>query len=304
MTKSKHSLPKSWRKKMIQVINLTKSFSKHLVLDSMNITISDGTIFGLIGINGAGKSTLMRIISGVTTPDSGYIQIDGKPLHDASKSRKDIFYLSDNPPHGNFTTFNQLYDLYNVFYAMNKDIFTEILNLFGLDPSITLSKQSKGMKRQGYLALAFATNAKYLLLDEVFDGLDPQARLKFRKYLMKEINHDRIIIISSHSLRELEDVCDSFGMIENGQFKNFGNIDETLSTLKKYRIILNDEHQPYLKDGYRFMHTKKEGRVVTLIENQGLDINNIVLSENILAIDKLDMTFEEYFIISQKEDTL
>lgn len=285
---------------MIKITDLTKSFSNHLVLDSMNITILEGTIFGLIGINGAGKSTLMRLISGVSTPDSGQIEVDGLLLDDSSASRKNIFYLSDNPPHGNFTTLNQLYELYDIFYPMNKTVFAEILGLFNLNPDTPLSKQSKGMKRQGYLAIAFATGAKYLLFDEVFDGLDPQARLKFRKYLMKEINHDRIIIISSHSLRELEDVCDSFGMIENGQFKKFGNIDETLSSTKKYRIILKDENEPYLKNNDAFFHTKKDGRVITLIGNPNLDIKSLLYGENILAMDELDMTFEEYFIISQE----
>ena len=155
---------------MIKITDIKKSFDKKVVLNQMSIDIQIGTVFGLIGVNGSGKSTLLRLLSGVYMPDEGSIEIDSIPLTDGYNARKDIFYLSDNPPHGNFTTFKDLYDLYQAFYQMDIQIFHEVLDMFHLDANIELSKCSKGMKRQGYLALAFATNAKYLLLDEAFDG--------------------------------------------------------------------------------------------------------------------------------------
>lgn len=284
---------------MIRIKDLKKSYDNKYVLDCMDIEIKPGTIFGLIGINGSGKSTLLRLISGVMHPDDGVIEINGQKLTDDLEDRKDIFYLSDNPPHGHFTTFDNLYDLYNVFYPMNRLIFNEVLGMFNLESSLELSKCSKGMKRQGYIALAFATEAKYLLLDEAFDGLDPVSRLKFRKYMMSTFNEDRIIIISSHSLRELEDVCDSFGIIDNGKFKTYGNITDIISKVKKYRIIATDIQKAVLKNPEDFIHYKTDGRVITVYENNQKDIKTLLREENVLAIDVLDMTFEEYFMIQE-----
>lgn len=284
---------------MIKINNLRKSYDQNVVLNSMNIEIRPGTIFGLIGINGSGKSTLLRLISGVIQPDEGSIEINGQLLTDSLEERINIFYLPDNPAHGQFTTFEHLFELYNVFYSMNRTVFNEVLELFNLESNLELTKCSKGMKRQGYIALAFATEAKYLLLDEAFDGLDPVSRLKFSKYLMKSFDEDKIIIISSHSLRELEDICDSFGIIDRGHFKTYGNITDAVSKVIKYRIIASDIEKPVLKNKDDFIHSKRDGRVVTAYLNNQKDIKGLILEENILALDQLDMTFEEYFMIQE-----
>ena len=285
---------------MIKINNLKKVFDNKTVLSEMSINIDSGTIFGLIGSNGSGKSTLLRLLSGVISPDGGSIEIENIILSDEVSLRHKIFYLSDNPPHGNFTTFNDLYELYSMFYSMDESIYKEILNMFNLDAGLELSKCSKGMKRQGYLALAFATNAKYLLLDEAFDGLDPKARLKFRQYLMKQFDEDKIIIISSHSLRELEDVCDSFGLIDNGHFISYGNISEVISHVKKYRVISSHTDHKVYNNEADFLHIKKDGRVYTLFEHHNRDIHDLLIKEHVLAVDALEMTFEEYFIIQDK----
>lgn len=285
---------------MIKITDIKKSFDKKVVLNQMSIDIQIGTVFGLIGVNGSGKSTLLRLLSGVYMPDEGSIEIDSIPLTDGYNARKDIFYLSDNPPHGNFTTFKDLYDLYQAFYQMDIQIFHEVLDMFHLDANIELSKCSKGMKRQGYLALAFATNAKYLLLDEAFDGLDPKSRLKFRKYLMKNFDDERIVIISSHSLRELEDVCDSFGLIDNGHFKSYGNISQIVSQIKKYRIIASDINMQVFKNLEDFTYYKQDGRVFTVFEQNGKSIESLLHMDNVLAVDALEMSFEEYFMIQDE----
>ena len=107
-------------------------------------------------------------------------------------------------------TIKDLSQLYQVFYPFDETLFYAILKQFNLDEKMTLHHISKGMKRQAYLACAFASKAKYLLLDEVFDGLDPVARLKFKKLMIEHSDIDLIFILTSHSLRELEDICDSF----------------------------------------------------------------------------------------------
>lgn len=285
---------------MIKITNLNKRFGHKEVIKNMNFEIRPGTIFGLIGINGAGKSTLLRLLSGVLTPETGDIFLDDISIHRHPEIKKNLFYLSDNPPYASFTTLSDMKQIYKPFYDFDDAVFDEILKLFSLNEKEVISKFSKGMRRQGYLALAFASGAKYLLFDEVFDGLDPQARLKFKQYMIKHQRDEQIIVITSHSLRELEDICDSFGMIDDGHFKKFGQIDFELNKVRKFQIILKDIRSPYLKEKLNYIYEKKDNRVMTLIvENLAGHIDDYLLASNILAADELPITFEEFFIISQ-----
>ncbi len=159
------------------------------------------------------------------------------------------------------------------------------------------------MKRQGYIALAFASGAKYLLLDEVFDGLDPAARLKFKKLMISDEHKDKIIIVTSHSLRELEDICDSFGMIDEGHFKRFGELDSELNKIKKYQIILNDLLEVNLDRSLaKALYHHQNGRILTLVINSSEHIDDYISSDLYHVADELPISFEEYFMITQKGD--
>ena len=286
---------------MIEIKKLYKSFGNHSVLKDVNLTLEKGTIFGLIGINGAGKSTLLRLIMGVLRPDAGEIEIDQKSIIEDNDLKKSIFYLSDQPPFNHQMTFRNLADLYKVFYPFEEDTFQSILSIFSLNENINLSQISKGMKRQGYIALAFASGAKYLLLDEVFDGLDPAARLKFKKLMLSEQHEDKIIVITSHSLRELEDICDSFGMIDEGYFKKFGNLDFELNKLIKYQIILKDTTPVDIsnhEDGPVYIN--QDGRVLTIVIDINHQLDQYIKNDLYHVADELPISFEEYFMINQK----
>jgi acetoin utilization transport system ATP-binding protein len=286
---------------MIEVKGLYKSFNKHSVLKDINLKLEKGTIFGLIGINGAGKSTFLRLIMGILQPDCGEIKIDKKSILENNSLKQTIFYLSDHPPFNNQMTFRNLADLYKVFYPFEEDTFKSILNLFSLDENINLSQISKGMKRQGYIALAFASGAKYLLLDEVFDGLDPSARLKFKKLMISLEQKDKIIIITSHSLRELEDICDSFGMIDEGYFKRYGNLDFELNKLIKYQIILKDVAPIKLLDQNNVpIYIHQDGRILTVVFDSNHQLDQYIDKEIYHVADELSISFEEYFMINQK----
>jgi ABC-2 type transport system ATP-binding protein len=170
---------------------------------------------------------------------------------------------------------------------------------------MSLSHISKGMKRQAYIAAAFASNAKYLLLDEVFDGLDPVARLKFKKLMIDTASVDKIFILTSHSLRELEDICDSFGIIDEGYFKRFGHLSEEISKLTKYQIILKDT-TPYSfhSNTHHVLFKQQEGRVLTLIvEGSHSPIEEIIGTSHYHVIDELSISFEEYFMVYQGGET-
>ena len=288
---------------MIEVKNIYKSFDEHLVLKELNLTLEKGTIFGLIGINGAGKSTFLRLIMGIIKPDQGDIKIDGKSVLFHDDIKKHLFYLSDQPPFNHQMTFKDLADLYKVFYPFEDETFISILAMFGLNMHQNLSQISKGMKRQGYIALAFASGAKYLLLDEVFDGLDPAARLKFKKLMISEHHKDKIIMITSHSLRELEDICDSFGMIDEGYFKRFGELDSELNKVKKYQIILNDLIELNLNRSLaKVLYHNQNGRILTLVIKSNEHLDDYISNDLYHVADELPISFEEYFMITQKGD--
>ena len=202
---------------MINIMNLVKSFNDKKVLDNLNISIEDGTVFGLIGINGAGKSTLLRLISGVYSQDLGIVEVGGECVFENEKIKKDIIYVSDDPYFPFSSTIKSLKVFYSSFYNLNEDLYQKYLSMFNLKENALISSFSKGMKRQVSLLFAMAISPKYLLLDECFDGLDPLVRLNFKKALTELIQDKKItVIISSHNLKELEDICDSFGILENG----------------------------------------------------------------------------------------
>jgi ABC-2 type transport system ATP-binding protein len=286
---------------MIEIKKVYKSFGDHSVLRDVNLKLEKGTIFGLIGINGAGKSTLLRLIMGILRPDAGEIEIDQKSILVDNDLKKSVFYLSDQPPFNHQMTFRDLAELYKVFYPFEEATFRAILNMFSLNESINLSQISKGMKRQGYIALAFASGAKYLLLDEVFDGLDPAARLKFKKLMLSEEHQDKIIIVTSHSLRELEDICDSFGMIDEGHFKRYGNLDFELNKLIKYQIILKDTTPVnMINPNHEPIYIHQDGRVLTIVIDVNDQLDQYIQSEFYHVADELPISFEEYFMINQK----
>ena len=286
---------------MINVTNLNKSFGDLHVLKNINLTLEKGTIFGLVGINAAGKSTFLRLLSGVLLPESGNVYIDEIELGENQELRKNVFYLSNQPTYTLHMTIKDLKELYKVFYPFDDQTFQSILDLFNLSEQMILNRISKGMKRQAYIAAAFASNAKYLLLDEVFDGLDPVARLKFKKLMIDSASADKIFVLTSHSLRELEDICDSFGIIDEGYFKRFGHLSDELSKLTKYQIILKDKNPyPILNKELNLLYFQQEGRVLTLIiEGNHPPLEEIFNANDYHAIDESSISFEEYFMVYQ-----
>lgn len=286
---------------MIEVKSIDKRFDGRLVLNNLNLALEKGTIFGLIGINGAGKSTFLRLIMGILKPSKGDICIDGKSVFYHDDIKKKLFYLSDQPPFNHQMTFKDLADLYRVFYPFEDDTFLSILSMFGLKMHQNLSQISKGMKRQGYIALAFASGANYLLLDEVFDGLDPAARLKFKKLMISDKHKDKIIMVTSHSLRELEDICDSFGMIDEGHFSRFGDLSYELNKLKKYQVILNDMTRINSdKSLSKAVYHHQNGRILTLVIDHNHTLDEYISNDMYHVVDELPISFEEYFMITQK----
>ena len=286
---------------MMKINKINKSFGDNHVLRDISMTIKDGSIFGIIGINGSGKSTLLRLISGVLLPDSGEMFIDDQSILHAHIKNMNIFYLSDQPAFTFQMTLSDLMKFYQVFYPMDIAFFEDILKRFKLDKNMVLSKISKGLRRQCYIAIAFSSGAKYLLLDEVFDGLDPLARMKFKQLMVEQLE-DKTFILTSHSLRELEDICDTFGMIDQGYFKRYGEINTEVQKLKKYQIILKHIEEIPVKSIAGLYDQTQDGRILTIIiEPEKVQIDHIVNLNDCHVIDELPLSFEEYFLVSQGE---
>ena len=283
---------------MINIMNLVKSFNDKKVLDNLNISIEDGTVFGLIGINGAGKSTLLRLISGVYSQDLGIVEVGGECVFENEKIKKDIIYVSDDPYFPFSSTIKSLKVFYSSFYDLNEDLYQKYLTMFNLKENALISSFSKGMKRQVSLLFAMAISPKYLLLDECFDGLDPLVRLNFKKALTELIQDKKItVIISSHNLKELEDICDSFGILENGQISTYGDLIDSKTNINKYQLAYSIEKTKDDFKDFNLMSIEISGRVVSLvIKGNKEEIMAKLEKSEPLFIDVLPVNFEELFI--------
>lgn len=288
---------------MIKINNLCKSFGKKVVLNNLNLTIKDGAIFGLVGINGAGKSTLLRILAGVYYPTSGEVIYEESSQQ---MEKPNIFYLSDDPFIQGSESINSLIEFYQTFYNLDVSKFNEYFRLFKLDKAIenqnlstNINKFSKGMKRQLFLCIALAIAPKYLFLDEAFDGLDPLARLIFKRIILQILEEkETTVIISSHSLRELEDICDYYGLLDGGDIGNTGDIEERKNNYQKYQLAFNN---PVDKNDFEHLDIvmfSKVGRIIKVIcRGDEQQIYQELVKMKPLIIDKLEIDFEEMFII-------
>lgn len=283
---------------MIQISNVTKSFKDKKVLDSLSVSIQNGSVFGLIGINGAGKSTLLRCISGVLDIDEGSITLSEKNPYINPEIKKDIIYVSDDPYFPISSNILSLKQYYSSFYDLNQELYEKYLKMFNLNEKASISSFSKGMKRQTVLLFAMAIRPKYLLLDECFDGLDPLVRLNFKKALIELIEEKEItVIISSHNLKELEDICDSFGILSNGKIETYGDLLESKDYINKYQLAYPETKTKQDFDSFKVLDFKSEGRIVSLvIKGDKQEIEKQLMSTNPMLLDILPVNFEELFI--------
>ena len=283
---------------MLKITNLDKSFKDKKVLNDLSLDVHEGSIFGLVGVNGAGKSTLLRCISGIYQPDAGVIEFDGRDTFKDVKVRKDIFFVNDEPYYPLAASIRSLKDFYTSYYEFDEEAYQKNLKLFDLDENKPISSFSKGMKRQTLLLFALAIKPKLLLLDEAFDGLDPLVRLNLKKNLYDFIQDgEATIIISSHNLKELEDICDTYGILENGKISTYGDLLESKANINKYQLAFKEEIDESFFDQFELLHKHKEGSVYTLVIKGDREETVRKLEElKPLILDTLSVNFEELFI--------
>lgn len=282
---------------MIEIKKLTKSFGQKTVLEGVDLTVGDGKIYGLVGINGAGKSTLLRLLAGVLRADGGSILFDGEEIFENEKKKRELFLLPDDPFWQTGTTGKKLLALYEAYYRVDRGLFFSYMQKFRLSETAPIQSFSKGMKRQLFVSLALACKPKYLLLDEAFDGLDPLARLEFRRGLVTLVEEvGSTVIISSHSLRELEDICDGFALLDGGNVAEAGDLGGALDALCKFQVAL--PHEAKREDfPFECLTFEATGRVAKFVVRGDREkIEEALRPLAPLFVEQIPVDFEELFI--------
>lgn len=283
---------------MIEVKNVTYQIDGKTILENVNLTLQDGSVMGLVGINGAGKTTLLRLISGVFTLQSGEILLDGKSVSTVDARRR-LFFLPDDPYFTIYTTGESLYRMYQVFYPdIDRAIFESFVERFSLDTKKPIRNFSKGMRRQLYVSLALAVKPKYLLLDEAFDGLDPLSRLSFKRALNEFVEEGGTsVIISSHSLREMEDFCDSYALLDNRTVMGSGDIADKVNRFCKFQLAFKDDVSDELFADLPVASLERSGRFVRIVlEGNSTELRSRLAALNPAVMEEMPMDFEETFI--------
>ena len=284
---------------MIKITNLSKSYGDKKVLEDLNCTIKTGSIYGLIGANGAGKSTLLRIIMGIFQKNSGSIEIDGKEISDSEEFKQKLVFVPDDLFFFKNYSINDMVIFYSKLYKnFDKEFAIKMFDKLKLNRKQKIQTFSKGMKRQTALVCALATNADYMFFDETFDGIDPVIRNYMKKVIAEQMEKkETTIIMTSHNLRELEDICDNLGLLHKGGILFESDIDSLKTNMFKIQISLPREFSKEDFQNLNVLSFKKTGSVATVIlkgEREGYE--KILEDMNPIILDFLPLTLEEIFI--------
>lgn len=290
---------------MIKFSNLTKKFNEYSALDSINAEILDGCIYGLVGSNGSGKSTLLRIIAGVYYPDGGSISVDGYSVWNNPEIKSQIFYLPDTPFFFKNANLKEMANFYEGMYAsFSRERFNHLTDVFPIKTEDKIDNMSKGMQRQAALMLALSTCPKYLLLDEAFDGLDPVMRSVLKALLIDGIeNVGMTVIIASHNLRELEDLCDHISLIHEGHIVFNDSLDTVRSSIHKVQAAFKVVPPEIKFDGLKILKTEQTGSLLQMVINGDKEeiMQKINSLEPVFA-EVIEPTLEEIFIYEMEAE--
>ena len=285
---------------MIELKNVDKKFRDIQAADHITASVREGMIFGLVGSNGAGKSTLLRMICGVIKPDSGEVLADGAPVYENPDVKSQICFLSDSPYYFANADIEEMRDYYMTLYpSFDRKLFDSLVKKFGLEPKRKISSFSKGMKKQVSILLGLCAKTKYLLCDETFDGLDPVVRQAVKSLFASEImNRDFTPVISSHNLRELEDICDSVGLLHRGKLLLTQELDQIKANICKLQCVIPDPHREQeMISALHIIRMERTGSLLTMTV-RGPREKALALAQDSGAVfaETVPLTLEEIFI--------
>ncbi|WP_077532676.1 ABC transporter ATP-binding protein [Massiliimalia massiliensis] len=289
---------------MIQMTEVVKRFGTYTALNGLGCEIENETIYGLVGPNGSGKSTMLRLIAGIYRADQGAVCVDDEPVFENTMLKNDIFYLSDELYFLPQSTMDMMAKFFSGYYnRFSYEIYQDLCRIFPLDTGKKIVTFSKGMQRQAGIILALSCRPKILLLDEAFDGLDPVIRSAVRRLLVNYVaEHEATVIISSHNLRELEDLCDHIGLLHKGRLL----LDRDLDTLRLGLCRFHcGFHKAPARDEFRDLQILKfssRGNLITLTARGNREeLEDYLASFNPLFLESLPLTLEEVFIQEMEE---
>ncbi|OUQ81534.1 ABC transporter ATP-binding protein [Flavonifractor sp. An10] len=285
---------------MIEARNVVKAFDGFRALDGLTMTVPRGSIYGLVGPNGAGKSTLLRHVTGIYRQDSGSVLLEGNPIYEnpAAKARiasipDELYYFLSASTRDMMRFFKGFYPRFDgARYEALKDVFTTI------NEKQPIRRLSKGMQKQAAFWLALCCRPDVLVLDEPVDGLDPVMRRQVWGLLMGDVaEHGTTVLVSSHNLRELEDVCDHVGILSKGKVLIERSLNDLQENLVKMQVVFQEKEMPRMPEDLQVLHVSRVGRIHTLIVRGGAtEVTNRLAAFGPILLEALPLTLEEIFI--------
>ena len=282
---------------MIEVKNVTKSFNGFKALDNLNLSVPQGSIYGLLGPNGSGKSTIIRHLAGIYRQDSGTVEINGQPVYENNEIKSRIAYIPDDVYYYPQAGIRDMMKFYKGIYpSFDERRYKDLRDVFKLDERRPIRKFSKGMQKQAAFWLAISIRPDIMILDEPIDGLDPVMRRQVWSLVVGDVEaNGTTVLVSSHNLRELEDVCDHVGIIHKGKTMIERSLSELQENIVKVQFVPTEGGA--LPDGLNILHASSSGKVQTLIiRGDTAEIEAKVASSNPLFYDLIPLTLEEIFV--------
>lgn len=283
---------------MIETINVSKSFGNFKALDGASLSVKKGSVYGLVGPNGAGKSTIIRHILGIFKPDEGKVLIDGEDVWDNVSVKDKIAAIPDEWFYYNSASIKDMMKFYRGMYKnFSMERYEKMKEIFAMDDRKLVRSLSKGMQKQVAFWLSLSCMPEYLVLDEPVDGLDPVMRRQVWSLMLGDVaERGTTVLVSSHNLRELEDVCDHVGIMDRGKVMLERNLSELQDNMVKLQVVFDESIVELPKD-IPVVHSSRIGRVHTIIMRMGADeaIDNLRKYAPVM-IDAIPLTLEEIFI--------
>lgn len=282
---------------MIEIKNLVKSFDGFKALDGLNVSVPKGAVYGLVGPNGAGKSTAIRHLAGIYRQDGGAVLVEGQPVYENPAVKARMAYIPDDIFYYTQAGINDMARFYrNIYPRFDRARFEELAGIFALDRKRPVRKLSKGMQKQTAFWLALSIKPELVVLDEPVDGLDPVMRRQVWSLLLDEVAERQVtVVVSSHNLRELEDVCDHVGIMNHGRMILERGLSELQENIVKVQLALPDGGE--LPRDLEILHRSATGRLQQLILRGGAEeLTNRLAAARPLFLDLVPLTLEEIFI--------
>lgn len=283
---------------MLEAKNVVKSFDGFRALDNLTMTVPKGAVYGLVGPNGAGKSTIIRHFTGVYRPDEGELLLEGKPIYENTDAKRRMVVIPDDWYYFPQASIAEMAKLYAGMYpAFNWERYGKMKEIFPLSDKQMIRRMSKGMQKQAAFWLTMCCMPEYLILDEPVDGLDPVMRRQVWSLLLGDVaDRGTTVLVSSHNLRELEDVCDHVGILNKGKVLLERSLSDLQDNTVKLQVAYNGE-EPELPAGLNILHRSHVGRVYTyILRGKREEITAQMAVTMPLFMEAIPLTLEEIFI--------